>query len=418
MLYFASVVSICDDTTSYRINTYQDCATNLAEEYQDEDSLFYWELPSWTGLIAGGNFQHRPAFGILRAKDQQSLSLKVRFPPAIISHAKSREDREVPWDYRWHNNLTGYNPDRVGHKIKRNSLRRHGVKLISWKKYFSKEKADIKFRKEVHKNSEKNARDEALKLEKLVNPRRTKSPSPPSGSQGQKPKTSEGKRSTSTPSAGGNPNAKRKSEQDKGAGKAKEKVTQAISSRSLREYLVDSGAALHIISKHALTKEELRTVRKLREQVMLQTANGMIIASHEAKVHVVELDLSLWAIILKDSPCLISMGKLCREHGFTFMQVGANPPFLQKGRLKVECQTHFDVPLINPSRRSLSEMREALESRGEPEDLFDECFQEEELVPTSQGPEPELGETFEPEGPPELEDSTEDETPRVKSERC
>ena len=175
-----------------------------------------------------------------------------------------------------------------------------------------------------------------MKLDKLVNPRRTKSPSPPSGSQGQKPRTSEGKRNNPNPSAGGNPNAKRKSEQDKGAGKAKEKVTQAISTRSLREYLVDSGAALHIICNYALNKEELRTVRKLKEQVMLQTANGMIIASHEAKVHVVELDLSLWAIILKDAPCLISMGKLCREHGFTFMQVGANPPFLQKGRLKVE----------------------------------------------------------------------------------
>ena len=164
MLYFASVVSVCDDATSYRINTYQDCATKLAEEYQDESSLFYWELPSWKGLNAGGNFTRRPSFGILRAKDQPSLSLQVRFPPAIISHAKSREDREVPYDYRWHNNLTGYNPERVGHKIKRSSLRRHGVKLISWKKYFSKEKADIKLRKEVHKNSEKNARDEALKL--------------------------------------------------------------------------------------------------------------------------------------------------------------------------------------------------------------------------------------------------------------
>ena len=66
--------------------------------------------------------------------------------------------------------------------------------------------------------------------------------------------------------------------------------------------MVDSGAALYIISKHALTKEELRTVRKLRSEVMLQTANGMTIASHEAKVHVVELDLSLWAIIPKISP--------------------------------------------------------------------------------------------------------------------
>ena len=57
MLYFASVVSICDDqsydTISYRINTYQDCAKSLAEEYQEESSLFYWELPSWKGLNAG-----------------------------------------------------------------------------------------------------------------------------------------------------------------------------------------------------------------------------------------------------------------------------------------------------------------------------------------------------------------------------
>ena len=45
-------------------------------------------------------------------------------------------------------------------------------------------------------------------------------------------------------------------------------------------------------------------------------------------------------------------------------------------------------------------MREALESRGEPEDLFDECFQEEELVPTSQGPESALGEALELGGPP------------------
>ena len=149
------------------------------------------------------------------------------------------------------------------------------------------------------------------------------------------------------PKRGGKPNAK-KTEQDMETANAKEKAKQAISSRSLREYLVDSGAAFHIICKHLLTKEELRTVRKLDEEAMLQTANGIIIASHQAKVHVVELDLSLWAIILKDSPCLISMGKLCREHGFTFMQIGANAPFLQEGRLKVECQTHHDVPLINP----------------------------------------------------------------------
>ena len=95
-------------------------------------------------------------------------------------------------------------------------------------------------------------------------------------------------------------------------------------------------AALHIISQHALTKEELRTKRKLKTEVVFQTANGMTAATHEAKVYIVELDSYLWASILKNSLCLISMGKLCREHGFTFTQIGANTPFLQKGRLKVE----------------------------------------------------------------------------------
>ena len=51
-------------------------------------------------------------------------------------------------------------------------------------------------------------------------------------------------------------------------------------------------------------------------------------------------------------------------------------------------------------------------SGGDPEDdLFDDCFQEEELAPTSQSPEPELGGTLEPEGPPELEDSSDGDGP-------
>ena len=113
---------------------------------------------------------------------------------------------------------------------------------------------------------------------------------------------------------------------------------------------MDSGAAFHIINKSLLTNEELRTVRKLDSAVKLQTANGIITATHQAKVKVMELDLTLWAIILKDSPCLISMGKLCRECGFAFKQIGANTPVLQKGRLKVECQTVYDAPFISPFR--------------------------------------------------------------------
>ena len=193
------------------------------------------------------------------------------------------------------------------------------------------------------------ARYNALILKNLVNPRHTRSRSPLSGSQGQKLKNSAGNRCTSTPSAGGNPNAsyKYKSENDRKTGKKQEIARRATASRSIREYLVDSGAAFHIINKSLLTNEELRTVRKLDHSVKLQTANGTITATHQAKVsHGTRSNIV--AIILKDSPCLISMGKLCRECGFASKQIGANTPVLQKGRLIVECQTVYDVRFITP----------------------------------------------------------------------
>jgi hypothetical protein len=107
--------------------------------------------------------------------------------------------------------------------------------------------------------------------------------------------------------------------------------------------------------------------------VKLQTANGIVTATHQAKVKIMELDLTLWAIILADSPCLISMGKLCRECGFTFKQEGANTPVLQKGRLKVECQTVYDVPFITPFGPS--------EARGNPEEKFKEDLASSEKAP-------------------------------------
>ena len=61
-----------------------------------------------------------------------------------------------------------------------------------------------------------------------------------------------------------------------------------------------------------------------------------------------ELDLTLWAISLEDLPCLVSMGKLCRECGYTCTQEGALTQVLTKGQLKVPCQTVYDMPYIIP----------------------------------------------------------------------
>ena len=57
-----------------------------------------------------------------------------------------------------------------------------------------------------------------------------------------------------------------------------------------------------------------------------------------------------------------------------------------------------------------------LDSRGGPEDLFDGFFQEEKVVSISHGHELALSDAYESDEPPELEDLTGEETPRVKPE--
>jgi hypothetical protein len=92
---------------------------------------------------------------------QESLNVSIR--KEFIIKAISMETREMPWDYRWHNNSTAYNPDRLDIEIRRESLNKT---LISWEEYFSTAKADVRLRKEMFKNSEKIAREKAMTLEK------------------------------------------------------------------------------------------------------------------------------------------------------------------------------------------------------------------------------------------------------------
>ena len=70
---------------------------------------------------------------------------------------------------------------------------------------------------------------------------------------------------------------------------------------------------------------------KTTTSIALQTANGVVTANQVVQVYVQELKLKLWALILDNTPCLLSMGRLCRLHGFTLTQKGANPPVLHKG---------------------------------------------------------------------------------------
>ena len=82
--------------------------------------------------------------------------------------------------------------------------------------------------------------------------------------------------------------------------------------------LVDSGASMHMISGNDLNSAELETVTTSRYPTTVRTANGEVQTHEEATMYVRDLDKFLTVIILKCTPAVSSMGKLCEDHRYSY----------------------------------------------------------------------------------------------------
>ena len=100
-----------------------------------------------------------------------------------------------------------------------------------------------------------------------------------------------------------------------------------------REFVVDSGASLHMISKKDLNSAELKTVTTSISPTTVITANGEVQTNEEATVHVKELDKILTMKVLEDTPAVLSLGKLCDEHGYSYEWIinGPKPHLIKNG---------------------------------------------------------------------------------------
>ena len=58
------------------------------------------------------------------------------------------------------------------------------------------------------------------------------------------------------------------------------------------------------------------------------TANGEVQTNEEAKVYVIELDIFLTMKLLEDTPAVLSLGKLCDEHGYSYEWINGQQPHL------------------------------------------------------------------------------------------
>ena len=91
-----------------------------------------------------------------------------------------------------------------------------------------------------------------------------------------------------------------------------------------REFVVDSGASMHMISKKDLSKAEMDTLTKSCSPTIVITANGKV------QTHVLE-----------NTPAVLSLGKLCDENGYSYEWINGQKPHLIKNGIRIICNTEL-----------------------------------------------------------------------------
>ena len=121
-----------------------------------------------------------------------------------------------------------------------------------------------------------------------------------------------------------------------------------------REFVVDSRASMHMISKKDLSDAEMDTLTKSCSPTIVITANGEVQTHEEATVYVKELGIFLTMKVLDNTPAVLSLGKLCDGNGYSYEWINGQKPHLIKNGIRIMCKTENFVPIVVPGLSSSS----------------------------------------------------------------
>ena len=121
-----------------------------------------------------------------------------------------------------------------------------------------------------------------------------------------------------------------------------------------REFVVDSGALMHMISRKDLSEGEMDTLTKSCSPTIVITANGEVQTHEEAIVYVKELDIFLTMKVLENTPAVLTLGKFCDENGYSYEWINGQKPHLIKNGIRIICNTENFVPIVVPGLSSSS----------------------------------------------------------------
>ena len=97
-----------------------------------------------------------------------------------------------------------------------------------------------------------------------------------------------------------------------------------------REFVVDSGASKHMMSKKELSSEESWRVTRSRTPNVVLTENGEVHTHEEAQLFVHDLNQFVTVQLPEETPAVLSPGKLWKDHGYSHEWVSGQGPRLTK----------------------------------------------------------------------------------------
>ena len=115
-----------------------------------------------------------------------------------------------------------------------------------------------------------------------------------------------------------------------------------------REFVVDSGASMHMTSKKDLSDAEMDTLTKSCSPTIVRTANGEVQTHEEATVYVRESEKFLTMKVLENTPAVLSLGKLCDENRYSYAWISGQKPHVILNGIRIQCNTENFVPIVVP----------------------------------------------------------------------
>ena len=105
---------------------------------------------------------------------------------------------------------------------------------------------------------------------------------------------------------------------------------------------------MHMVSEKDLNPAELETTRTSKSPKTVMTANSEVRTNKEATVYVEQLDLFVTVLLFEETPAVLSLDKLCEEHGVhVSLEKRSKTTSHQKGQ-QIDCNFSNYLPFVVP----------------------------------------------------------------------